>query len=71
MVRGLSAGELGGAVGFEIGCSVSVECCQNKRVILKDRKILWPVRMKYDKIPVKAGGEALNTDTAMAKNPYG
>ena len=27
-----------------------------------------PVRMKYDKIPVKAGGEAMSTDTTIAKN---
>ncbi len=24
--------------------------------------------MKYDKIPIKAGGEAMNTDTTIAKN---
>jgi hypothetical protein len=29
---------------------------------------LWPVCFKYDKIPVKAGGEAMNTDTIIAKN---
>ena len=54
--------------GFEIGCGVSVECYQNKLVILKDWKILWSVYVKYDKIPVKAGGEAMNTDTTIAKN---
>ena len=29
---------------------------------------MWPVRMKYDKMPVKAGSKAMNTDTTIAKN---